>query len=252
MQSFIEPQNATTPLHPVFDSDFYRKLEAWLGQSSTVGNRPFFEPKQFPWSKDLEANWTVIRQELEQVLQQVNALPSFQDIMPRQQRISPDSGWKTYYFCAFGFIAERNCEACPKTWEFIRHIPGLKVAFFSILAPGKHIPEHRGKHKGLIRYHLGLKVPEPNTACRLRVGKETVHWQEGKSIIFDDTYFHEAWNDTDGYRVVLFLDIARPFNFPLSLVNALVSRLLILSPLANQAKANHRHWEEQFTRQPSP
>ena len=35
----------------------------------------------------------------------------------------------------------------------------MKSAFFSILAPGKHIPKHYGKHKGIIRYHLALKVP---------------------------------------------------------------------------------------------
>ena len=32
--------------------------------------------------------------------------------------------------------------------------------------------------------------------------------------IFDDTYEHEVWNDTDEERVVLFLDIVRPFEPP--------------------------------------
>lgn len=240
------PQSPETPLHPVFDSPWFRRFEAWLGNASTVGNRPFYGPDTFPWAQDLEANWQVIRQELEQVLQQVDALPNFQDIMPRQQRISPDSSWKTYYFYAFGFVAQRNCEQCPETWKLLQQIPGLQAAFFSILAPGKHIPEHRGKHKGLIRYHLGLIVPEPKTACRIRVDREITHWEEGKSLIFDDTYYHEVWNDTAGHRVVLFLDVARPFKFPLSLVNGLVAKLLARSPLVKQAKANHAHWEQQF------
>ena len=34
----------------------------------------------------------------------------------------------------------------------------MMTAFFSILAPGKHIPPHRGPYKGLLRYHLGLQV----------------------------------------------------------------------------------------------
>jgi beta-hydroxylase len=38
-------------------------------------------------------------------------------------------------------------------------------------------------------------------------------------MIFDDSHEHEAWNDTDGYRVVLFVDFVRPVVFPLSLVN---------------------------------
>ncbi|MGP1375394.1 MAG: aspartyl/asparaginyl beta-hydroxylase domain-containing protein [Almyronema sp.] len=244
--SATEPHSPETPLHPIFDSSRYRQLEAWLGEASLVGNTPFFTKDPFPWANELEANWKTIRQELDQVLQYVNALPNFQDIMPRQQRISPTDGWKTYYFCAFGFVATQNCQQCPETWQMLQKIPGLKVAFFSILAPGKHILEHRGKHKGLIRYHLGLIVPEPQSECGIRVGNQVAHWQEGQSLIFDDTYYHEAWNHTDGYRVVLFLDIARPFRWPLSWVNSLIARLLVVSPLVKQAKANYAHWEKQF------
>ncbi|ASC72743.1 hypothetical protein XM38_037020 [Halomicronema hongdechloris C2206] len=242
------PQSPDTPRHPIFDSPWFRWLEASLGTVSPMGNAPILRSQHFPWVPPLEANWQLIRQELEQVLRQVEALPNFQDIMPRQQRISPDSGWKTYYFCAFGFVARHNCQQCPQTWKLLQQIPGLQVAFFSILAPGKHIPEHRGKHKGLIRYHLGLIVPQPATACRIRVGNQITHWQEGQSLIFDDTYYHEVWNDTDGYRVVLFLDIARPLPLPLSWLNWLISRLLSFSPLVKQAKANHHHWEQQFAK----
>ena len=237
-----QPQSSDTPIHPIFDRPWYRRFEAWLGHSSPIGNAPIFPTDTFAWANKLETNWSVIRQELDQVLTDVNALPSFQDIMPRQNRISPDNKWKTYYFCAFGFVATKNCDRCPQTWALLKDIPGLKVAFFSILAPGKHIPEHRGKHKGLIRYHLGLRVPEPKEACRIRVDNTITHWQEGKSLIFDDTYYHEVWNDTDGYRVVLFLDIERPFNFPLSWVNGAVSKLLALSPQVKQAKENYENF----------
>ena len=230
----------------IVKSPIVQKLESLAPTYSLVGDSIFFSTDQFPWAKELESNWRVIRQELDQVLQHVDALPNFQDIMPRQQRISPDDGWKTYYFYAFGFTAQKNCERCPETWKLLKQIPGLKVAFFSILSPGKHIPEHRGKHKGLIRYHLGLKTPEPESACRIRVGDEIAYWQEGKSLIFDDTFPHEVWNDTDGYRTVLFLDIARPFRFPLSLVNWLVSQILAFSPLAQEAKANYASWEKRF------
>lgn len=230
----------------IVESPPLQALIRMIPEYSLVGDSIFFTNEQFPWSAKLEANWQVIRQELEQVLDQVNALPNFQDIMPRQQRISQDDGWKTYYFCAFGFVAQKNCDRCPETWKLIRNIPGLKVAFFSILAPGKQIPEHHGKHKGLIRYHLGLKVPEPRTECRIQVGGQMAYWEEGKSLIFDDTYPHAVWNDTNGYRAILFLDIARPLRFPLSFVNWVVSQILAISPLAQEAKANYRSWEKRF------
>lgn len=227
-------------------SSLGQKLEQWAANASLVGDSAFFTHEQFPWVQDLEANWQTIRQELDYILQDVDRLPNFQDIMPRQYRITQDDRWKTYYFCAFGYVARKNCDRCPKTWKIIQSIPGLKVAFFSILAPGKHIPEHRGKHKGLIRCHLALKVPEPKEACRIRVADQIAYWEEGKCLIFDDTFYHEVWNETDGYRVVLFLDIARPLRFPMSLLNWAVSQILVLSPLVKTAKANHEHWEKQF------
>ncbi|WP_448571520.1 aspartyl/asparaginyl beta-hydroxylase domain-containing protein [Trichothermofontia sp.] len=231
---------------PFVKSSLGQKLEQWAANASLVGDSAFFTREQFPWVNTLEANWQLIRQELDHILQDVDRLPNFQDIMPRQYRITQDDRWKTYYFCAFGYVAQKNCDRCPETWKIIQSIPGLKVAFFSILAPGKHIPEHRGKHKGLIRCHLALKVPEPKEACRIRVADQMAYWEEGKCLLFDDTFYHEVWNETDGYRAVLFLDIARPMRFPMSLLNWAVAQILVLSPLVKTAKANHEHWEKQF------
>ena len=221
-------------------------LESLVAKYSLVGDSIFFSTEQFPWAKELEANWMVIQQELEQVFHYVDDLPNFQDISQRQYRIANDNSWKTYFFHAFGFKASKNCERCPETTKLLENIPGLKVAFFSILAPGKHIPEHRGKHKGIIRYHLGLMVPEPKSACRIRIDDRIAYWEEGKSLIFDDTFLHEVWNDTNGYRVILFLDIARPLKFPLSLVNWLINRLIASSSIVQEAKTNHENWEKKF------
>ncbi|NJO43643.1 MAG: aspartyl/asparaginyl beta-hydroxylase domain-containing protein [Cyanobacteria bacterium CRU_2_1] len=228
------------------NSALVRKLESMVPEYSLVGDSVFFTKEQFPWVEELEANWQVIRQELDQVMPYADALPNFQDISPRQNRIASDDRWKTFFFCAFGFRSKTNCDRCPETAKLLKKIPGLKVAFFSILAPGKHIPEHRGKHKGLIRCHLALKVPEPREKCRIRVANQIAYWEEGKCLLFDDTFFHEVWNDTDDYRVVLFLDIARPMKFPLSFINGLVSVLISLSPIVQIAKGNHLAWEKQF------
>ena len=84
-----QPKSPDTPIHPIFDRLWYRRFEAWLGNSSPLGNAPIFPTDSFAWANNLEKNWTLIRQELDQALADVNALPSFQDIMPRQNRISP-------------------------------------------------------------------------------------------------------------------------------------------------------------------
>jgi len=97
---------------------------------------------------------------------------------------------------------------------------------FSILAPGKHIPDHCGPYKGVIRYHLGLKVPRDARQCRIRVGDEYATWAEGTSELFDDTYEHEVWNDTDEERVVLFCDVVGSTAFGERPDSEDVSRLL--------------------------
>jgi beta-hydroxylase len=75
------------------------------------------------------------------------------------------------------------------------------------------------------------------------VGGEVRHWQAGKSLIFDDTFPHQAWNDTEEIRVVLFLDVIRPMQFPISLLNQLIIQLIAWSPYVQSAKENFDQWE---------
>ena len=119
----------------------------------------------------------------------------------------------------------------------------MLTGFFSILAPGKHIPPHRGPYKGLLRCHLALTVPEPADNCWIKVGDQTASWQEGRCMVFDDTYVHQVQNNTDGTRVVLFLDVIRPMRFPGSLLNRILLRLIRLSPFIQDAIKNQRAWE---------
>ncbi len=125
-------------------------------------------------------------------------------------------------------------------------IPGLKTAFFSVLAPGKHIPAHSGPYKGVLRGHLGLMIPEPREQCRIRVDDEIRHWEEGKCMVFDDRFDHQVWNDTDGSRVVLFIDVERPLPTPIALINKAAMKLISVSPFIRDAKQRHSDWERKF------
>ncbi|MEM9219947.1 MAG: aspartyl/asparaginyl beta-hydroxylase domain-containing protein [Cyanobacteria bacterium P01_F01_bin.150] len=228
-----------------------RSLEANIARNSLVDNRPFLSPESFPWVAELESHWGIIRRELDDLLQLVESLPNFQDISADQSSITDDSLWKTFFLYGYGFKAEKNCLRCPQTTRLIEQIPGMKTAFFSILLPHKHIPEHRGPYKGVLRYHLGLKIPQPlsqhpGDACRIRVGGETHAWHEGKSLVFDDTFPHEAWNPTDDIRVILFVDVVRPMRLPFSLLNRAMIRLIGISPYIQEAKRQTLMWEQRL------
>jgi len=186
------------------------------------GHKTFFEPESFPWVAAIEAEWPTIRRELDQLMVHRQEIPNFQDLSDAQKVLTEGEQWKTFWFYGYGEKAEENCARCPETDRILHLIPGMKSAMFSILAPHKHIPEHRGMYKGILRYHLGLIVPGPEGSCRIRVGSDVRGWKEGKSLIFDDSHPHEVWNDCDAYRVVLFVDVVRPVPFPLSLANRLI------------------------------
>lgn len=224
-----------------------KRIQKLMGRYSLVGDQKFFSTSQFPWSQKLEANWKTIRTELDQVLMRREDLPNFQDISPDQKHLAKEDKWKTFFFFAYGLKSEDNCRRCPGTTRLLDSVPGAKTAFFSILSPRSHIPAHCGPYKGVIRYHLGLIVPKPESDCRIRVGDSIAHWEEGKSMLFDDTYEHEVWNDTEGVRVVLFMDVLRPLPFPVSLLNWIIIKAIAASPFIRDAKKNHEAWERRMT-----
>lgn len=211
---------------------------------SRVEDTTFLDIQQFDWITDLESNWMKILKELNWLLNDLDAIPNFQEISKEQYPITQDNLWKTYFFYAYGNKVQKNCERCPETTYLVERIPGMKTAFFSILLPHKHIPEHRGPYKGVLRYHLGLIVPQPKNSCRIRVGSDIAYWEEGKSLVFDDSYQHEVWNDSNGIRVVLFVDFVRPMYFPFSIINRFLIQLISWSPLVRDGIKKQKQWNE--------
>src|ERR1700680_3094287 len=221
-------------------------IQRFIGRRSLVGDETFFPPERFPWVEHVERNWEVIREELLGVLEDREALPNFQDISKDQIEITDDDRWKTFFLYGYGFQGDLGVEMCPRTAALMREIPGMTTAMLSILSPRKHILDHRGPYKGVLRYHLGLIVPREAEKCRIRVGEEIRHWEQGKSMIFDDTFNHEVWNDTEETRVVLFVDVLRPLPFPESAINRLIVKAIGLSPFVLDAKHNQEAWERRY------
>jgi beta-hydroxylase len=220
-------------------------IEDWVAGQSPFGNSSIIDAQAFEWVERLEKNSGVIRQELIALLSGQTHLPNIQELSPRQMNLSKADGWKTYFFFLLGHRIEESYRRCPETGKLLDSIPDVTLAFFSVLAPGMHIKRHRGSYKGVVRCHLGLIVPEPRTAVRMRVGEEMIHWEEGKCVIFDDTHKHEVWNDTDSLRVVLLLDVCRPFPGWLRRVNKAVLGLAYYGPEVRRLVRIQRQWEAQ-------
>jgi ornithine lipid ester-linked acyl 2-hydroxylase len=220
-------------------------LTSLIERTSKVPTTPFLRKGDFPWIPRLESHWREIRAELEQVLTDREDLPLFHEINADATDIR-SKDWQSFFLYGFGLRSEANCARCPKTAALVESIPGMTTALFSILAPGARLPPHTGPWKGVIRYHLGLMVPSPAEACGIKVDGTTAHWHEGESMVFDDTFEHSVWNDSDGTRVVLFLDILRPCRVPGSSINLTVTKLAALTPFIRSSHRRHRKWERTF------
>jgi beta-hydroxylase len=211
------------------------------------GNPSIYDSRIFSWAADLESNWTTIRGELAQLMMRRDAL------IGRGERLSPtigeDRGWTTFILTNYFRRHERNIEQCPETWRLVQRVPGLVSAMFSVLEPGKRLPAHCGPYNGLLRLHLGLIIPEPREAVAIRIDGAVHHWDEGRALIFDDTYEHEARNESGHTRVVLFIDFEKPLKFPARFVNRRLLRSYFFRPFVREGAQDQGRWARRFYRE---
>lgn len=234
------------PLPPLYriGKRFRHRISALIAGSSKVGNSPTYDPKLFPWIGALEARWPEIRAEVDAVLARQDGIPPLAEISPDHRRIAPPGKWKSFFLIGYGYRNEENCARCPRTAAAVSNVPGLNSAFFSILAPGAHIPRHRGVTKAILTAHLGLVVPAKREACRMQVDAEMLTWEEGKVLVFDDTYHHEVWNDTDDQRVILLIQFRRPTGWLGRLVGNVFLGAVRRSRFVQDARSSLGDWEK--------
>ena len=212
-----------------------------IASGSLVPNDPVLDVRDFAWTQALRENWQAVRAEAQAVALRGEASPSLATISPDHRSIAEVNKWRSFFLWGYGYRIDENADRCPATAKLVEAIPGLNSAFFSILAPGTHIPAHRGVTKGLITCHLGLVVPRDGDV-RMRVHDRIVRWAEGQTLVFDDTYSHEVWNDTDGTRVVLLVQFERPLRNPGKWFADLFLGVVKRSAFVQEARTNISSW----------
>lgn len=220
------------------------KLNDVAARYSLIPNEPVLDASLFDWTAEIAQHWEDIRDEALAIYQHVDAIPPLRRISPDHRRIAQDDRWRSFFLIGYGNEAPQNLARAPRTARMIRSIPNLNSAFFSILAPGAHIARHRGVSKSFFTAHLGLSVPADVQACRMSVADRSVGWADGKWTIFDDTYEHEVWNDTDEPRIILLCQVGRPLRAPGSWMARAFDFYIRRSPFVAEAKRELGQWEE--------
>lgn len=176
----------------------------------------FIDREHYPWLAAFDAATPEIRAEAQAALS-----GSAQDFVPyiskpagapvdQWRELNNSKRWSTYFLIKNGKRIDDHLARCPRTAALLADAPLCEVpghaptAFFSVLAPRTHIPPHTGVTNTRFIVHLPLIVPP---GCNYRVGAERREWREGSAWVFDDTFEHEAINDSDQPRVVLIFDV---------------------------------------------
>jgi len=183
-----------------------------------VPPRPWFERDEFDWVERVEAATDAMRDEvlaLRESSQGFTPYVAHGEVAPEPMRhLAGSFDWHAFHLYASGERKDENCARCPVAMELVQSLPLVKChgtspeAFFSLLQPGTHIKPHFGVANTKVAVHLPLVIPRGD--CAIRVGEETRHWTEGRCLIFDDSFEHEAWNRSDELRVVFIFEVWNP------------------------------------------
>jgi aspartyl/asparaginyl beta-hydroxylase (cupin superfamily) len=165
----------------------------------------WWDKGQFPWVASIEKSFPQILGEF----QSIGGVTA-DSAVEHPARLDDQGRWSAYYLYFVGRLYSDHARACPNTMKALGEVPGWNesgMVYFSILDPQTHVAAHSGFTNTHLRCHLGIDIPD---GCRMRVGKEARPWQEGQVNVFDDSFQHEVWNESDLGRAVLLFDTWHP------------------------------------------
>ena len=189
----------------VWSEPFQRPRELVPGLEA----RPVHDPAQFWFTGFIEEQYPQIRAEIEQVLDTPHdpVLPTVDDA-----GLIRHGNWRQGHLFRDGHWQEQVCARFPVTTAVLREVPEVStfspgVISVSRVLPGTHIMPHCGPTNAVLRIHLGIKVP---AGVWIRVAGQTLSWQEGRCMVFDDSFEHEVRHEGTEDRVVLIFDMLHP------------------------------------------
>ncbi len=193
------------------ESIYYKNVKKKLPDHSNpsiwnfkiLKSKPWFEIDK--WSHYLENNYNIIKNEF--VSSRCKILEH-----PGNQMLAEKGEWSSITLIGAKGKNMKYESIFPDTFSILKDMPVNETfgfVAFSKLTPGTHLKAHTGSSNLRLRYHLGINVPEPNLV-KIRVGNETRSWEEGKCIIFDDSFEHEVNHNGTKDRIVFIVDLWHP------------------------------------------
>ncbi|MEW2299253.1 aspartyl/asparaginyl beta-hydroxylase domain-containing protein [Streptomyces sp. NPDC006655] len=183
----------------------------WIlpGISQQPWHDPYGHPELAPVVRAFEDHHAAVKKELEDAwADRRTAFSDYEHYLTRQ------SDWQALYLFRKGALVGESAESVPTAFDVLKReavdtgkLCPLLECHFSTLLPGASVAPHCDLWNFSINLHLAVDIPE---GCGITVAGETRTWQEGKCLLFDYSFEHEAWNRGTRPRTCLLVDLWHP------------------------------------------
>lgn len=224
-----------SPLRQAGDhSTFTAPYNLLVYAASAVPAGPFLDVGDFPELKAIATRWREIRDEAA-ALRDGGGIRAATGANDLGFHTFFKRGWKRFYLTWYGATLPSAAAACPRTCAILAEAPSIKGAMFALLPAGSRLGRHRDPFAGSLRFHLGLATPN-DPRCWIEVDGERAYWRDGEPLLFDETYVHEAMNETQEDRLILLCDVERPLRWPMDWINRLAMRGVMSATLTQNVE----------------
>lgn len=199
-----------SPAEVNFNADYFPAVVARKGP---IWDNPL---QDVPMARFMEEHYPTIRGELDALLAAPGA---FEELDEHTRNAETQFGprgddWLTAYMVRSGQFLDVVCAKVPKTCALLRtrreltecSLAGAGAGLLR-LRPGGRLKPHFGNAPRLT-VHLALIVPDGE--IELTAGWESAKWEEGRALVFDDTFVHSAKHNGVDPRYVINAWICHP------------------------------------------
>ncbi|MFC7830974.1 aspartyl/asparaginyl beta-hydroxylase domain-containing protein [Streptomyces sp. NPDC057375] len=188
-----------------------QRAAKWImpGLSKKPWHDPYEHPEIEPVVRAFEAGHADIKGELSEAWSHNGQ--AFSDY---EHYLSTQPDWQALHLFRDGAPVVESAEIVPTAYRILdEHVLResklcpLLESHFSTLLPGASVAPHCDLWNFSINLHVAVDIPD---GCGIRVASESREWTEGKCLLFDYSFEHEAWNRGNSPRTCLLLDLWHP------------------------------------------
>eukprot|EP00929_Paragymnodinium_shiwhaense_P117562 TRINITY_DN8833_c0_g1_i3.p1 TRINITY_DN8833_c0_g1~~TRINITY_DN8833_c0_g1_i3.p1 ORF type:complete len:463 (-),score=108.49 TRINITY_DN8833_c0_g1_i3:210-1598(-) len=173
---------------------------------------PFQDPRELPWTTELQKQWQTLRDELHAVKAAEEALWRSAANEEASKYYAPTNTEGDRWRVAGVLMSDEwvGAQRFPKTKAIVEQLKGVRVfeCFYARMPPHSKLDPHSDNLNYQMTLHLALDCEHGK--CAFRVGNQEIEWKEGEALVANTAYVHSCRNDSDRERLILCLRFWHP------------------------------------------